>query len=212
MQFDLIIFDCDGVLVDSEPIGTRVMISIIEEFGLSLDFDEALASFKGRKMADCVTLIEKRLGKAVPEDFVDTLRARTYAAFKEELRPVHGIEHALDRITISCCVASSGPTVKVRSSLALTGLLPRFDGHIFSSYEIGSWKPDPGLFLHAAQAMGATASRCAVIEDSVHGVRAGARAGMRVFGYAGNRSGAELAAEGAIVFGSMYQLPALLTR
>ena len=133
--------------------------------------------------------------------------------FRRELRAVEGIHAALDAIRLPTCVASSGPPEKIRLSLELTGLLPRFDGRIFSAYEVGSWKPDPGLFLHAAEAMGVPPDECAVVEDSVPGVRAGVAAGMRVFAYAPHGAAeleGEIADERAVVFDSMLALPRLL--
>ncbi len=212
MRTELVIFDCDGVLVDSEALGNRVLVEFVAEFGLALELEEAMLLFKGCKMADCVAVIELRLGKKMPPDFVTQLRARTAEAFERELRPVDGIEAALDKINLPICVASSGPLEKIKLALRVTNLLPRFEGRIFSSYEIGSWKPAPDLFLYAAKNMGVQARSCTVVEDSILGVRAGVAAGMRVLGYAAQSEADPLEAYGVSVFHSMYQLPCLLSQ
>lgn len=206
----LIIFDCDGVLVDSERLAHQVLIDSVAPLGLHFSMKEAMALFRGRKMSECVDEVESRIGYTLPEAFIDEFRARQTAAFKAELKPVAGIVEALDSIDATICVASSGPPEKIRLSLTLTGLLERFDGAIFSAYEVGSWKPDPGLFLHAASAYGIPPGRCIVIEDSILGVRAGVAAGMSVLGYAADADAEELAAGGARIFFSMLDLPSLI--
>ncbi|MFN6501353.1 MAG: HAD family hydrolase [Nostoc sp. DedQUE01] len=211
MQTELVIFDCDGVLVDSETLGNRILVEFVAEFGLVLELQEAILLFKGCKMADCVAVIEQRLGKKLPQDFVTQFRACTAEVFERELLPINGIEAALDKINLPICVASSGPPEKIKLALRVTNLLPRFEGRIFSSYEIGSWKPAPDLFLHAAKNMGFEASSCTVVEDSILGVRAGVAAGMRVLGYTNQSEATLLEACGGRVFDSMYQLPSLLS-
>jgi HAD superfamily hydrolase (TIGR01509 family) len=137
-------------------------------------------------MAECVAELEARLGRQLPATFVRDLRSRTADEFRRRLRPVEGAVELVQWVAtlpISICVASSGPREKVELSLSLTGLLPFFEGRIFSSYEVGAWKPDPGLFLHAAEAMGVAPGDCAVVEDSVPGLRAGLAAGMTVFAF-----------------------------
>ncbi|MCP6762120.1 MAG: HAD-IA family hydrolase [Fischerella sp. CENA71] len=212
MQTELVIFDCDGVLVDSEKLSNRVLVEFVAEFGLALEVEEAILLFKGCKMADCVAVIEQRLGKEMPQDFVTQLRTRTAKAFEHELRPVDGIQTALDKINLPICVASNGPLEKIKLALRVTNLLPRFEGRIFSSYEIGSWKPAPELFLHAAKNMGVQAASCTVVEDSVLGVRAGLAAGTKVLYYTDRHETTQLEASGVHVFHSMYQLPFLLSQ
>lgn len=211
VETELVIFDCDGVLVDSEGLGNRVLVEFVAEFGLAMKLEEAILLFKGCKMADCVAVIEQRLGKKMPPDFVTQLRTRTAEAFERELSPVEGIEAALDKINLPICVASSGPPEKIKLALRVTNLLPRFEGRIFSSYQIGSWKPAPDLFLHTAKSMGFQAPSCTVVEDTVLGVRAGVAAGMRVLGYTEQSEANLLEGFGARVFYSMYQLPSLLS-
>ncbi|MBD2629420.1 HAD family hydrolase [Trichormus variabilis] len=208
MQTELVIFDCDGVLVDSETLGNRVLVEFVAEFGLKLEIEEAILLFRGCKMADCVAVIEQKLGKKMPPDFVTQLRIRTAKAFENELLPVEGIEAALDKIDLPICVASSGPQEKIELALRVTNLLPRFAGCIFSSYEIGSWKPKPDLFLFAAKTMGLQPQFCTVVEDSILGVRAGIAAGMRVLWYTAKDEA--ILVDGAIIFESMSQLPSLL--
>ncbi|MEH2436597.1 MAG: HAD-IA family hydrolase [Nostoc sp.] len=210
VQTELVIFDCDGVLVDSETLGNRILIEFVAEFGLMLELEEAILLFKGCKMADCLAVIEQRLGKKIPQDFVPQLRARTAKAFERELLPIQGIEVALDKINLPICVASNGPIEKIQLALRVTNLLPRFEGRIFSSYEIGSWKPAPDLFLYAAKNLGVNAPFCTVVEDSILGVRAGIAAGMKVLGYSSQSEALQLEECGAHVFYSMYDLPDLL--
>jgi HAD superfamily hydrolase (TIGR01509 family) len=210
MHFEAIIFDCDGTLVDSELLGNQVLVECIAELGLIFPLEEAMARFTGGKMADCIAIIEQRLGSAVPMDFVPAVRRRMAEAFQAQLQPVTGIETVLQGLQIPYGVASNGPREKIERSLYTTGLLHYFPGRIFSAYEVGSWKPAPGLFLHAAHALSVPPERCAVIEDSVLGVQAGRAAGMTVFGYAPSGHGASLAAAGAYPFPSMIALLPLL--
>ena len=211
---ELVIFDSDGVLVDSEIIELTVFARIAAEEGVAISVDDAVRSFRGVKMADCVGEIERRLGRSVRDSFVADVRQATALAFDAELKPVAGIHAALAEITIPVCVASNGPMSKLTHALGLTKLLGHFQGRIFSAYEVGSWKPDPGLFLHAAQTMGAHPSACVVVEDSLAGARAARAAGMRVLGFAGGdpEGEHELAAICDDVFHRMSDLPALLTR
>lgn len=178
-----VIFDCDGTLVDSEVLAHEVLVEAVAEHGLVLSVEEALRSFRGGKMADCVAQLEARLGERLPDEFVPSLRARTAAAFRSGLRPVEGALELVRSLSPHVCVASSGPREKIELSLSLTGLSPFFEGRIFSSYEVGSWKPDPGLFLHAARVLGVAPADCAVVEDSLPGIRAGIAAGMTVFAF-----------------------------
>jgi len=209
---ELIIFDSDGVLVDSEVIELTVFARIAAEEGVAISVEDAVRSFRGVKMADCVSEVERRLGRGVRDSFVADVRQATALAFDVELKPVDGIHAALAEITVPVCVASNGPMSKLTHALGLTKLLGHFQGRIFSAYEVGSWKPDPGLFLHAAQTMGAQPSACVVVEDSVTGARAARAAGMKVLGFAGGHPEAEqeLAAFCDGIFHRMSDLPSLL--
>lgn len=207
---DLVIFDCDGVLVDSEPLGCAAMVRKLAALGLHITHEAAMALFRGRRMADSIAVAERHFGTPLPASFVPELRAETAAALRTGLRPIDGIAAALGRIDRQICVASNGPRDQIELSLTLTGLIARFAGRIFSAYEVGSWKPDPGLFLFAARTVGATPARCVVVEDSLPGVQAAVAAGMRVMAYAGDRPGDELAEAGGRVFRTMTDLPRLL--
>ena len=207
----LVIFDCDGVLVDSESLQLRALLDVAGPLGFTMPLETAIERFRGAKMADVVRAIEGEVGAPTPTEFVADVRARQAEVFARELRPVEGIHEALARLPWPRCVASSGPLEKIRLSLTLTGLLDAFGDRIFSSYEIGSWKPEPDLFLHAAARMGASPRDTVVVEDSVLGVRAGVAAGMRVLGYAEGTRAVALAGAGAEVFGAMRDLPALIT-
>ena len=174
-----VIFDCDGTLVDSETIGNEVLVEFVAEFGLVMTADAALRRFPGGKMADAVASIEADLGRRLPDSFVPDLRVRMAAAFRDRLRPVDGADDLLRALTVPICVASNGPREKSELSLRLTGLLPYFDGRVFSAYDVGSWKPHPGLFLHAALSLNVGPAACVVVEDSAAGVHAAIAAGMR---------------------------------
>jgi len=209
---ELIIFDSDGVLVDSEIIALTVLVRAASEEGVAISVEDAIRSFRGLKMTECVREIERRLGRSVRDTFVADVRRATALAFDAELKPVEGIHAALAEITVPVCVASNGPMSKLTHALGLTKLLEHFEGRIFSAYEVGSWKPDPGLFLHAAQTLGAHPSRCVVVEDSLSGIHAAKAAGMRVLGFtAGDPEiERELAAVCDDLFDRMSHLPALL--
>jgi len=182
VRIESVIFDCDGTLVDSELLANMVLVEYAASFGLHIPIEEAMRRYVGGKMADCVAGIENRLGHKLPETFVPELRARTAAAFRTHLRPMEGARDLLASLQVPFCVASSGPREKIELSLDTTGLALFFTRErIFSAYEVGFWKPDPRLFLHAARVMGVPPERCAVVEDSLPGVTAGLAAGMPTF-------------------------------
>ena len=211
---ELVIFDCDGVLVDSEVIGKSVLAQAATQEGAAIGEDEALRLFRGLSMAECVAEIERQLGRRVRETFVADVRQAMAMAFESQLQAVEGIHAALAAIASQVCVASNGTMAKMPHALRLTGLLDHFEGRIFSAYDVGTWKPDPGLFLHAARTLGADPSRCVVVEDSLYGIRAANAARMRVLGYTAGDAHAvsELSAECAELFHSMDELPNLLSR
>ncbi len=212
MRWQLIIFDCDGVLVDSEPISNRVMAEMLTENGLPMSIEACYQHFMGRTMDDCVGVLATRFGHTVAANFVDDLRRRTLEALREEIQPVAGVAAALDRIRVPVCVASSGQLVKMRTTLRLTGLLHHFEERLFSAAEMARGKPHPDIFLRAAEALGAEPAACAVVEDTPVGVQAGVAAGMTVFGYAALTGGEALSAAGAQVFTDMQALPDLLEK
>ena len=195
------------MLVDSEPIATRVLAGVLAELGLPLSEAAAEEQFIGRSRSAAIELIEQALGHPVPDGFAAHWQALIFDAFRQELRPVPGIEAALDCLTVPVCVASGSEPARIRLSLELTGLLPRFEGRIFSATQVARGKPAPDLFLFAAQSMGAAPARCVVVEDSLLGVQAAVAAGMPVFGYALRSPAASLAKAGATVFSDMRRLP-----
>jgi HAD superfamily hydrolase (TIGR01509 family) len=208
--FQLLILDCDGVVVDSEPIVMRILVEMLHELGVSIEAEEANERFIGTTFARTLELIAELVGGPVPEDFVPNYRDRTFAALETELKPVPGIEAALDQIAIPYCVASNGPHEKMRKTLGITSLLPRFEGRMFSSADVARGKPFPDLFLHAACHFSVPPSACLVIEDSASGIAAALAAGMAVYGFCGAKDGKELLAAGAHgVLRHMSELPDL---
>jgi len=205
-RFDLVIFDCDGVLVDSERLAVRTEAEILAGLGWPLSESEVVDRFVGRSASYMHHEIERHLSRSVDWDVEFERRYRE--VFEQELAPVPGIVAALDQITTLTCVASSGSHEKMTFTLGLTGLLDRFDGRIFSVDEVANGKPAPDIFLYAASKMGVVPHRCAVIEDSVSGVTAGLAAQMTVFAFAGGVTGSEkLSLDGAVVFDDMAALP-----
>jgi HAD superfamily hydrolase (TIGR01509 family) len=207
---ELVIFDCDGVLVDSERLAVRIEAELLTALGWPLTEQDVLERFVGRTDAYVLGEIEAALGKAVPE-WASLYGERLHRAFHDELGAVEGIVEALDEIMLPTCVASSGTHDKMRLTLGLTDLYDHFDGRMFSTTEVARGKPAPDLFLHAAACMGAEPTRCVVVEDSRSGVEAARAAGMRSFGYAGGLTPAAwLEGPGTTVFDDMAALPALL--
>ena len=175
------LFDCDGVLVDSERVAVECIIELAARFGARFELGEALERFTGARMADTLRDIEARGRCALPADFEDDLRARMAAEFETRLAPMDGAAALVEALEMPYCVVSNGPRSKMEVTLRVAGLLEHFDGRIVSAYEVGVWKPDPGLFLHAARMLGVAPGRCAVVEDSDYGIAAGVAAGMQVF-------------------------------
>lgn len=206
-SIDAVIFDCDGTLVDSELLANATLVECLAPFGIRIRIEEAMQRYVGGRMADCVADIENRLGRKLPSTFVPELRARTAEAFKSHLKPVEGAFETLRELRLPVCVASSGPMEKIELSLSITGLARFFtQDRIFSAYDVGSWKPDPGLFLHAAHSLGVSPDRCAVVEDSLPGIQAGANAGMHTFWF---RPRGNLP-ESVMALHSLTDLPGLL--
>ncbi len=208
-NIDAIIFDCDGTLVDSETPENQVLVEFVAEFGLELDYEDSVRRFAGCKMADRVSGLEQDLGRPLPDSFVPELRRRNEQVFRERLQPFDGVADLLGRLTLPTCVASSGPRDKIKLSLKLTGLNHFFADRIFSAYDVEKWKPDPTLFLHAAEQMGFAAERCAVVEDSSFGIQAGLAAGMQVFAFQPNDHPADNSSQ-AVVFRHFSELASLL--
>ncbi len=206
----LVIFDCDGVLIDSERLAVRTEAEILGGLGWPLTEAEITERFVGRSAAYMHAEIERHLGR--PVDWEVEFTPRYTEVFERELVPVAGVVEALGQITVPTCVASSGSHEKMALTLGLTGLHERFAGRIFSVDDVERGKPAPDVFLHAARQMGVDPAACAVVEDSVSGVAAALAAGMAVFAFAGGVTPASsLRRDGVVVFSDMRALPDLLS-
>jgi HAD superfamily hydrolase (TIGR01509 family) len=209
----LVIFDCDGVLVDSEPLALGLLVESLSRLGVRIDRDEAQRRFLGRSLASTCEIVKAEYGVAVTDEALARMRTELYALFRRELKPVAGVAEMLDHLPHPRCVASSSQPDRIRLSLEVAGLLDRLAPHIFSADMVTRGKPAPDLFLHAAASMDAPPEATLVIEDSPAGVEAARRAGMRVFGFiggghAGPRHAKGLRAAGAhLIFGDMRTLP-----
>lgn len=212
----LLIFDCDGVLVDSEPIASRVLAAALSEAGFPLSAQQAIDRYTGSSLPAVLISVAAEWGRALPADFAARLRERDRAAFAAELEAMPGVDEMLANLDLRKCVASSGSRDKIRRNLVLTGLLHHFEPHLFSAEMVAVGKPAPDLFLLAAERMAVPPARCLVVEDSLAGVRAAIAAGMAVLAFVGGghvREGhAEtlLAAGADAVFSEMRDLPELL--
>lgn len=207
---ELVIFDCDGVLVDSDRISLRVQAEWISALGLETRYEDCVRDFLGLGMPATLRILTERLGRPIPSGWEEGLNGAVREAFRNELQPIPGVVRALDEIDLPICIASSGSLEKMRFTLGLTGLWDRFAGRIYSGEEVQRGKPAPDLFLHAASRMSTPPQRCAVVEDSPLGVAGARAAGMSALGYAVAVGGEVLAREGAKTFESMEELPALL--
>ncbi|MFG3051782.1 HAD family hydrolase [Kitasatospora sp. NPDC048239] len=208
---ELVIFDCDGVLVDSERIAARVQVALGAELGWPLTEGEVVERFIGRSTASIAEQVAARLGAETAVLWGRRFEQLHREAVDEGLRPVAGLPEALAGIALPTCVASSGSHEKMRHTLGRTGLYGHFEGRIYSATEVDRGKPAPDLFLYAAERMGVDPAACAVVEDSRPGVRAARAAGMRAFGYGGGLTPAErLEGPATVVFHDMRELPALI--
>ena len=214
----LVIFDCDGVLVDSEPLANQSFSAALKAQGLDWSVEETMRRLMGRSLKSCVEIVEAEIGRKLPDDFVEKMQAVTYQSFRDApLQPVPGVKQAVLAVQaagIATCVASSGAPEKMKFTLGLTGLWELFDGRIFSSSQMPRGKPFPDLFLHAAIAMNEQPFDSVVVEDSVPGIQAARAAGMRALAYAGaphaDRKG--LAGAGGVLFDDMSKLPGLVLK
>jgi HAD superfamily hydrolase (TIGR01509 family) len=213
MGYELVIFDNDGVLVDSEVVANGILSAYLTELGHPTSYEDSLRDYMGSAVHRVHDLVFERTGQRLPEGFEQTLNARTFAAFERELRPVEGVEEvlgALVRQGVPYCLASSGSHERIRVGHRAAGLQEWFpEGNVFSAQDVGRGKPAPDLFLYAARRMGVAPERCVVVEDSPLGVRAAVAAGMDVYGFTG------MMPEGRLVgatgwFGAMKELPGLL--
>ena len=211
MKYECIIFDCDGVLVDSEGISNSILVEMANSVGAKIELKYALENLAGKSLKSVFQHIEELIEKKIPNSFEKEYRERTFKAFKTELKPIKGIHNLLNEISLQYCVASSGPTEKIRLNLTTTKLIEKFENKIFSSYEIGSWKPNPEIFEYAAKKMGFEPNQCAVIEDSIAGIIAARKGGFDVFGFTNKQNQKAFENEGAKVFFDMEKLNELLT-
>ncbi|MEW2160105.1 HAD family hydrolase [Streptomyces sp. NPDC007189] len=213
MRYDLVIFDNDGVLVDSEPISNRHLAAYLTELGHPTSYEDSIRDYMGSAMHRIHELVLERTGQRLPDDFDDVFHARVFAAFERELQPVTGVAGVLEKLAadgVPYCVASSGSHARIRVGHRTTGLDRWFpDERIFSSEDVGRGKPAPDLFLYAAQRMGVAPERCLVVEDSPLGVQAAVAAGMTVYGFTA-MTPAEKLADADQLFSSMGELADLL--
>ena len=205
-KYKCIIFDCDGVLVDSEPISIQILVDMANSYGANIDLAYGMKHFKGSFFDACKQNIEQLTQKSLPDSFQDNYRELSFEAFKKNLKPIEGIKLVLDTLKIPFCVASSGPENKIKLNLELSGLLPYFEKNIFSCYAIQKWKPDPAVFLWAAKTMGFEPENCVVIEDSLSGVKAAKAGGFDVFGFTAHDYNNELEKEATKTFNTMGEL------
>ncbi|WP_431159184.1 HAD family hydrolase [Winogradskyella poriferorum] len=209
-KYKCIIFDCDGVLVDSEPLSNQVMVDIANELGANINLDYALRNFKGNSFDNCANQISELIGRKAPENLEAIYRERSFEKFRNEIQPIEGVKEILGNLTIPFCVASSGPENKIKLNLNLTGLDEYFQENIFSCYTIQKWKPEPDIFIWASQSMGFEPSECLVVEDSKIGVKAALNGGFDVFGYTAHDYQDELPKLATKTFSDMLILPDLL--
>ena len=214
-NLELVIFDCDGVLVDSEIIVNRVFAETLTEAGFAISYEEVSQKFVGLSFASCLEMIELIFGRPVPTEWLALSKEREIAALKQELQATAGIADVLKELTLPKCVASNSSPRHIDLVLGLTGLLDHFNGKLYSCHHVDRPKPFPDVYLHAASQMGYAPENCVVIEDSVAGVKAGFAAGMRVLGYAPSdrhfsHHESLLTAGARLVFDDMRQLLDLL--
>ncbi|MEW1718359.1 HAD family hydrolase [Streptomyces sp. NPDC093109] len=213
MRYELIIFDNDGVLVDSEPISNTILAAYLTELGHPTTYEQCLHDYMGGAVHRIHDLVRERTGQALPADFDDVLHTRIFAAFERELLPVDGAVAVVEKLAadgVPYCVASSGSHERIRVGHRRTGLDRWFgDSIIYSAQDVGRGKPAPDLFLHAAERMGVAPSACAVVEDSPHGVTAARAAGMDVYAFTAMTPAEKLSGATAL-FSHMSELPGLL--
>ena len=182
---ELVIFDCDGVLVDSEPISIAVLVEALAAAGVAMSEDEAYQRFLGRSLKSMSEILHDDYGLAIDAAFLDAMRKVLYERFRSELQPIAGIAETIDGLGVAHCVASSSQPERIRLSLSVTGLIGKFEPNIFSATMVARGKPAPDLFLHASAAMGVAPDHCVVVEDSPAGITAAKAAGMRVVAFTG---------------------------
>jgi HAD superfamily hydrolase (TIGR01509 family) len=215
VQYELVIFDNDGVLVDSEPISNRILADYLTELGHPTTYEDSIRDFMGAAVHRIHDVVRERSGQSLPEGFNEAYHARVFAAFQRELKPIEGVGPVLEKLAaegVPYCLASSGTHERIRVALRKTGLYELFgERRIFSAQDVGRGKPAPDLFLHAARTLGVPPERCAVVEDSPLGVQAARAAGMDVFGFTAMTPAAGLQ-DATALFAGMPELYDLLFR
>ena len=206
MKPKFIIFDCDGVLVDTEEISCGVLAEEARKLGANLSNQEALETFAGTSYSFVFDFIEKHLGEKLPENFEEIYRKRTFEEFEKNLQPISGIHEVIKKLQLPFCVASNAPDYKVEFNLKLVKLFPFFENNIFTAYQVNAWKPAPTLFLTAAKTMGFAPSETIVIEDSPAGVQAAIAANMKVLGFAKGKKAEVLKSKGANIISEMEEI------
>lgn len=210
--YDLVIFDCDGVLVNSEPLANQVYVGILEEHGHLVNSDEYLQEFSGASIKQRLAVTSQKLNWTPPVNFTDTFHERLAVLAKQELKAVPGIHDLINSFSVPICIGSNGTRSEILLRLKIAQLTEKFGNAIFSGAEMANPKPAPDVFLAAAQAFNVPPSRCIVIEDSIPGVTAAVRAGMRVYGHAAFTPAETLQAAGAIPFANMMELKSMLAQ
>ncbi|MBZ9861006.1 HAD family hydrolase [Mesorhizobium sp. CA12] len=217
MTPELVIFDCDGVLVDSEALSVSALLGMIELAGGTVSEDAAYEHFLGKSMKSVREILGQEFGLDISDQHLTAMRVDLMRKFREELKPIPGVKEVLPKLGLPCCVASSGTLERIRYALDVTGLLPLLEPHLFSASMVERGKPAPDLFLHAATSMQARPCNCLVIEDSPAGVAAARAAGMRVLAFTGGSHAANPALKARLastepdfIFADMLQLPDLI--
>jgi HAD superfamily hydrolase (TIGR01509 family) len=209
MDIEAVIFDCDGTLVDSEPLALAALLHEAARLGVDGSIEVELATMQGQSMRRCIEAIQRRATGPLPSDFEARVRATMAGLFSDRLEAIPGAVEVTADLQLPACVATNGPREKAELTLGLTGLLPRFDGLIVSAYEVGAWKPDPALVLRAAALLSASPRNCVLVEDSDAGIAAGLAAGMTVYALRGaNELPGELSGRGVRHLASLASLQA----
>ncbi len=205
-KYKCVIFDCDGVLVDSEPIGNQILVDMANQLGADIDLSFAMKHFKGSHFKECVKIIEGLAKKTIPETFEAEYRTKSLEEFEENLKSIEGVTNVIEQLQVPFCVASSGMESKMKFNLNLVGLLPYFEGKLFSCYTIQKFKPEPDVFLWAAKTMGFQPHECVVVEDSLLGVKGALAGGFDVFGFTAHDYNNELQGLATKTFSDMGNL------
>lgn len=204
--YKCVIFDCDGVLVDSEPIGNQILVDMANNLGANIDLAFAMKYFKGSHFKECVSIIKKVVTRPIPDTFESEYRRRSLEEFEKHLKPIEGITQVIEQLKLPFCVASSGMESKMKFNLNLVGLLPYFENKLFSCYTIQKFKPEPDVFIWAAKTMGFQPPECVVIEDSLLGVQGALKGGFDVFGFTAHDTNNELESLCTKTFNDMNDL------